>query len=557
MITSGCGSPVENMASFSEFHLHPLVSKLQYVTKDTTHFLQKVDSFNESFSGCIDDVILATWDIESMYPSIDNQMGLSACEDLLNQREVLFPSTECILEAKKICLENNISFFNNNMYLQMSGTAMGPHDACSYADISIGSIDILVNCNPEFLLLMWSRFKDDILEPWTGTEAQLIEFTRWLNTLNPKIKFTLKYSFVGVEYLDTFVYKNPNTNKLETTLYSKPSDTHAYLPPVSCHPSHICANIPKGVALRIKRICSEPDEALWQAEIHIRYFVERGYAEEHVRKIFDEVEKLDRHDLIYKNNNTVDNNTNNSRNFPLCVDFNPKLSGIHSIINKHKYILDLDDNLKRVIDPNKIFVSFRKCKNLGDILVHSRYPYNKDTPNQGSGNSQGCHKCKDNCILCRLYLTECTSVTNLTTGRKFPIRGSLSCLDQYVIYSITDKICNKQYIGRTKDMRKRWANHKSHIKNKNTKYCNVATHYNDNSITSHNWSSGNIDGTLPSEINLVIIDKINVEPWDTENSLMSKLARKEGFWQSQLNALSTEQGLNKRNERKITNNATS
>ena len=84
---------------------------------------------------------------------------------------------------------------------------MGPHDACSYADISIGSIDILVNCNPEFLLLMWSRFKDDILEPWTGTEAQLIEFTRWLNTLNPKIKFTLKYSFVGVEYLDTFVYK--------------------------------------------------------------------------------------------------------------------------------------------------------------------------------------------------------------------------------------------------------------------------------------------------------------------------------------------------------------
>ena len=55
----------------------------------------------------------------------------------------------------------------------------------------------------------------------------------------------------------------------------------------------------------------------------------------------------------------------------------------------------------------------------------------------------------------------------------------------------------------------------------------------------------------------MIIDKINVEPWDTENSLMSKLARKEGFWQSQLNALSTEQGLNKRNERKITNNATS
>ena len=183
MITSGCGSPVENLASFSEFYLHPLVSKLQYVTKDNTHFLQKLDSFNSSFNGCIEYVILATWDIESMYPSIDNQMGLAAFQDLLNQREVLFPSIECIYEATKICLENNISFFNNNIYVQKSGTAMGPHNACSYADISIGPIYLEVNSNPQFKLQMWSRFKNDIFEPWTGTEAELIQFTNWINTL--------------------------------------------------------------------------------------------------------------------------------------------------------------------------------------------------------------------------------------------------------------------------------------------------------------------------------------------------------------------------------------
>ena len=42
MITSGCGTPIENLASFSELYLHPLVSELKYVTRDTTHFLNKL-----------------------------------------------------------------------------------------------------------------------------------------------------------------------------------------------------------------------------------------------------------------------------------------------------------------------------------------------------------------------------------------------------------------------------------------------------------------------------------------------------------------------------------
>lgn len=122
------------------------------------------------------------------------------------------------------------------------------------------------------------------------------------------------------------------------------------------------------------------------------------------------------------------------------MEYNPKLSGIHTILNKHKYILELDDQLKTIADPNKIFVSFSKCSNLGDMLVHSRYPYELNSRIE----NPGCHKCKDNCCACKLYLNECSTVTNLETGRKFPIKCNLTCLDEYVIYLIYDRICNKQ-----------------------------------------------------------------------------------------------------------------
>ena len=40
-------------------------------------------------------------------------------------------------------------------------------------------------------------------------------------------------------------------------LYTKPTDTHQYLLPTSCHPKHFCKNVPYSLALRLRRICSD------------------------------------------------------------------------------------------------------------------------------------------------------------------------------------------------------------------------------------------------------------------------------------------------------------
>ena len=64
------------------------------------------------------------------------------------------------------------------------------------------------------------------------------------------------YCFVIV---DALVYKDHN-NRLQTTLYQKPTDRQNYLHAKSAHPLSLKKSIPYSQALRIKRVCSTFDE---------------------------------------------------------------------------------------------------------------------------------------------------------------------------------------------------------------------------------------------------------------------------------------------------------
>ena len=549
MITSGCGSPVQPLSKYVEHHLYPLVKELEHVIIDTRHFLQKLDEFNTNFNGDLDKIILASWDVEAMFPSIDNTMGIEACRELLDQRAVLEPPTSTIIEALSIVLENNISYFNNNIYKQIKGTAMGPNHACSYADIAMSKFDKIINSNRDYTLTMWARFRDDIFTTWIGTIDELNEFTDWINTLHPSIKFKLEsYSTEKINYLDCEVYKNKD--RICTSMYSKPSDNFAYMVPTSCHPTHIAKNIPYGVATRCKRLCTEEAEFDRHTTRLIQNFKDRGYSEKFVRNEFDKVKVLNRNDLIYsKDPLNIDNvehdiTVKSNRCFPLVTDFNPKLPNIGYILNKHKYLLELDSDIRGFLNPDKIFASFRRCNSLGDLLVNSRFP-KKGT---GSTSDNGCFKCtKRFCNLCKNYLFESKDFTSPHTSNSYTVKEHITCTDEYVIYMILDTVCQRAYVGRTENtLTNRWTCHKSHIK-KGFQACEVAVHYNSTDPSNHQWKPDSIDITLPCEISIMLIDKVVPEVWDNPDTLFEKLVKKEKYWQNQLNTISV--GLNLRNER--------
>ena len=64
---------------------------------------------------------------------------------------------------------------------------------------------------------------------------------------------------------------------IETELYTKPTDKHQYLLVSYCHPQHTKRSIPFGLALRLRRICSNPDNYKQRTNELIDYLADRGY----------------------------------------------------------------------------------------------------------------------------------------------------------------------------------------------------------------------------------------------------------------------------------------
>ena len=46
LITSCCGTPIENLSAFTEFYLQPLARKLPSFIKDTTDLLNRIEQIN-------------------------------------------------------------------------------------------------------------------------------------------------------------------------------------------------------------------------------------------------------------------------------------------------------------------------------------------------------------------------------------------------------------------------------------------------------------------------------------------------------------------------------
>ena len=142
-----------------------------------------------------------------MFPSINNTLGITACTEHLDNRASPIPSTECIIAGLKITLEENIAQFDDKVAKQTSGTAMGPHHSCSYADVAVDyAIDrrVMSEENPwRSRIGIWARFRDDIYCPWLGSVEELTQFDHWLNQLDPSLNFTLESSSThAIAYLD-------------------------------------------------------------------------------------------------------------------------------------------------------------------------------------------------------------------------------------------------------------------------------------------------------------------------------------------------------------------
>ena len=97
LLTTGCNTATENLSRFVEKHTAPLAQNLPHRIRDTDHFLEIIDNINSA--GLPENVVLVSFDIVNMFPSISNKSGIQAVREELDSRTDKSPSTNCIVEA--------------------------------------------------------------------------------------------------------------------------------------------------------------------------------------------------------------------------------------------------------------------------------------------------------------------------------------------------------------------------------------------------------------------------------------------------------------------------
>ena len=274
-IISGNNCATEKISCLVDEHIKPFVKTYPSYIKDTTDFINKV----ESISCLPQDFILTTMDVTSLYTNIPNHEGLTAVARVLTRHKPKYRlSYHSLCALLKLVLHSNNFTFDGDHYLQIGGTAMGTRVAPSLANIFMGELEAKMLETAPFKPFLYLRYIDDIFLIWTGSLPELKCFYRHCNGFHKTIKFTIEYSEKQISFLDTLVIRT-ETGQIIFDLFSKPTDKHCYLHYTSNHPYKLKISGPYSQFLRLKRICTRPADFEKHALNLVNFYKRRKYPE--------------------------------------------------------------------------------------------------------------------------------------------------------------------------------------------------------------------------------------------------------------------------------------
>jgi hypothetical protein len=351
-IINSTNHPTSKFCKIIELLLGPHVKNLPSYIQDSQNLIQ--DSYQLKIPR---NSKLISADIESLYTNIRFDHAITTVSNFAKDK-IYNSGLDLIafIEILKLVLQNNIFSFKTNDYLQVKGIAMGCICGPTIANIVVHSLesDFLQKFKPHY----YKRYIDDIFMIIDNN----FNLNNFLNNFG-YLKLSISHG-LRVNFLDLDISLNELSQRLEFSLYIKPTNTFSYLRTDSNHPDFIFENNPKSLFIRIRRICTYYNDFLYHSTLLITRLLKRGYDYNKLIKIRHMVCKLDRDSLIpYKQK--INKFSADTVFFKIPYDFN---------IFKYSNLL-----LKNFFKENKFIINDKEIKiqlihstqpNLGSILVH-------------------------------------------------------------------------------------------------------------------------------------------------------------------------------------------
>ena len=476
-IISGNGSVTENISAFVDHHIKALAVKHFSFLQDTPDFLRYLESEINSGEKLPANTIVATIDVVGLYTNIPIEDGLEAVRDALEEREDKSVSTEFLVRLLEIVLKNNIFEFNQQLFQQLIGTAMGTKCAPNYSNLFMAKkIDpeiikmAIKHGEGTFPIRLFKRFLDDIIMLWCGSVEGLHSFIKEINTINSSIQFTLVHTTIpsdeqpncpcekvtSLPFLDTSL--SILDGRVIIDLYKKPTDRNQYLLTSSCHPAHVTNNIPYSLALRIVRICSNMETRDLRLEELKGLLLSRGYKAGVINEAVEKARKIPREDALKR----VENNSTQRPVF--VVQYDPRLPSITSITRRHwRSMITRDPKLQEIF-PDPPLVAYKVAPNLRSKLIRAKIPPEPST--RPRRIRPGMKKCgKPRCPACP-YIQTGPTFKATATAYKVDLNSEVDCTTTNLCYAISCGVprCGQQYIGQTsKSLKERFAQHLGYV----------------------------------------------------------------------------------------------
>ena len=265
---------------------------------------------------------------------------IQICADTLYDGDLSPPqfSKEIFIELMNIATTFAEFSFNNVMYKQIDGIAMGSQLGPALANIFVGYYEnkLFQTINE---LFFYTRYVDDTFSSFR-TKADADQFFLTLNSLHPALKFTMeKEANQTLSFLDVKVDKSEK--QFQTSVYRKPTFTGRYMRWDSFGPSERKTNLIETLVHRALVICS-PGKVKQELDCIRSILKNNGYPETIINSSISK--KISRFQLLPKEG---------PKKCPVYL----KLPWVGSISRKfEKQVKSNVQNCFRAVDPRVIFL---------------------------------------------------------------------------------------------------------------------------------------------------------------------------------------------------------
>ncbi|CAJ0927117.1 unnamed protein product [Ranitomeya imitator] len=250
---------------------------------------------------------------------------------------------------------------------------MGATCAPSYTNLFLGLWEREVVQNTEGIdaVVSWSRYIDDVLFIWQGSEVSLDSFLNRLNDNHLNINLTWKYSKEKVEFLDVALVKD-GRGFISTDVFRKSTATNALLHATSSHHPQTFRSVPISQFLRIRRICSDDHTFEQQAMTLKRNLQQRGYNRKVIRAGYRRAKFASRGALLAQSRHKTPMERKDNPSVRFITSFNSEWKEISGTLRKYWPVLLADEDVAPYIS-NYPSVTWRRSRNLKDMLTKSHY----------------------------------------------------------------------------------------------------------------------------------------------------------------------------------------